>query len=316
MLEALRYAEPDPRRPRDEDQPVLCPVPSEALAADDDPGSEVPFIEVGPRHSLEGSPEVLACAPPAPLAVVSAPEPAAEEGVRPIRFRPVTDEHRPGVAAPSRLAPELTAFHTPDLPAAAQYRELLAALLPAAGASAGEVCPVLLFTASEPGVGATTVVLNLAISAARQPGRRVVVVDTNLGRPAVADRLGLPAAPGLREVLCGAASLDSAVRPTAQENLLALTAGLAAAGPGPRFVAETTRSLLRQLRRRADLVFLDGPCWDGRAEAASLATAADAVFLVLPEGQADSPRADALLQAIPLSGARLAGCVLSGNDEQ
>ena len=41
-------------------------------------------------------------------------------------------------------------------------------------------------------------------------------------------------------------------------------------------------------------------------------TAADAVYLVLPEKEADTPQADALQQAIVDHGARLAGCILAG----
>jgi Mrp family chromosome partitioning ATPase len=203
-------------------------------------------------------------------------------------------------------------FHAPEQPAAEQYRGLLAALLPLPGVRGGERGPVLLFTACRSGAGATTIVLNVALTAAHQGRRRVVVVDGNLRRPAVARRLGLPAVPGVREVLAGTAGLDRALQPTEQDNLLALTAGLAASGPGTRFVAETTRSLLRQLRQRADLVLIDGPCWDGGPEVSALGPAADAVFLVVPEQEAEGPEADALLQAIPEQGARLAGCVLAG----
>src|SRR5262249_34937438 len=146
--------------------------------------------------------------------------------------------HSEGVGR-SRFAPELVAYHAPDLPAGERYRELLAALLSAAGVLPGDRCPVLLFTTAEPGAGATTVQLNVAITAARQGRRRVVVVAATLARPAVAERLGLPTVPGLREVLAGSAALEQALQPTEQANLRALTAGLAVSGPGTRYVAET-----------------------------------------------------------------------------
>ena len=106
------------------------------------------------------------------------------------------------------------------------------------------------------------------------------------------------------------------MQPTEQANLFALTAGsptpnsLRDAGSGMRFVAETMRSLLRQLRQRFPLVFVDGPRWDGRPEALVLAAACDAVYLVVPEQEAEMPQTDALLQLIPKQGARLAGCIL------
>jgi Mrp family chromosome partitioning ATPase len=300
-FEALRQADV-PRQAREDQPPVLCPA--EEAHAGDEAGGEgaVPFIEVGPRRSVEGSPEVLAG--PAPP-VAENPDEAR------VVFRPLPALARPTRAGRSVLAPELVAYHAPQSPQAEQFRGLLAALLPACGPRAGERGLALLFTAARPGTGATTVVLNIAITAACQGRQRVVVADANLRRPALAERLGLPAVPGLREVLAGTAGLDEALRPTDQADLLALTAGLAGPGTGTRFVASTTRSLLRQLRQRADLVLIDGPCWDGRPEAAALAAAADAVFLVLPEKDAESPQADALLRDLPGQGAHLAGCILA-----
>ncbi len=309
MFEVLRQAE---RALRSREESPADKAPGESAdpgpGAEPEDGSPVSFIEVGPRHSIDGSPDVLACAPVRRPPAAEAVEPAAEARVV---FRPLPARSRPDAGRP-RLAPELVAFYSPALPAAEQYRNLLAALLPATGVRGDERCPVLAFTASQDEVGATTVVLNLAITAARQGRRRVIVVDANLRRPAVADRLGLDPAPGLREVLLGTATLDQALRPTEQPHLLALTAGLAEPGAGPRFVAETTRSLLRHLRSRADLVLVDGPPWDGRPEAGLLATVADAVYLVLPEKEAETPQADDLLQSIAEYGAKLAGCVLAG----
>jgi Mrp family chromosome partitioning ATPase len=309
MFEVLRQAE-RALRSREESPadkaPGESPAPVPSAEPEDKPA--VSFIEVGPRQSIDGSPDVLACSPVRRPVVVVDSEPGPEARVV---FRPLPAHPRPDAGRP-RLAPELVAFHSPALPAAEQYRNLLAALLPASGVRGDERCPVLVFTASQDEAGATTVVLNLAITAARQGRRRVIVVDGNLRRPAVADRLGLEPAPGLREVLLGTATLDQALRPTVQPHLLALTAGLAEAGAGPRFVAGTTRSLLRHLRQRADLVLVDGPPWDGRPEAGLLATAADAVYLVLPEKEAETPQADDLLQAIVEYGAKLAGCVLAG----
>jgi Mrp family chromosome partitioning ATPase len=306
LFEALRQVPPPPCEGREDQPPILCPVSEPAGESEEiEKESAIPFIEVGPRRAVEGSADVLASAPkPRPAAAPQEPlQPTA------VVFRPLP---RPAPAERPRLAPELVAFHTPELPAAAAYRHLLAALLPAAAVRVEERCPVLLFSAARSGVGATTVLLNVAITAARLERRLVVVVDANLRHPAAAQRLGLPAAPGLREVLAGATPLEDALQETAQENLLALTAGLATAGAGPRFVAETMRSLLRQLRRRADLVLIDGPCWDGRAEVISLAAAADAVYLVLAEAEAETPQADALREAVAASGSRLAGCVLAG----
>lgn len=273
----------------------------EAVVADE----EIPFIEVGPRRSMEASPSVLAAHP---IDNKREPSPSAPRSVvfRAVASSPERDDRQ------SRLAAELVAYHQPDSPIGEQYRDLLASLL-SVSAGRGSARPQsLLFASARPGSGTTTVLLNLAITAARQGRRRVVVVDANLRRPGVASRLGLPARPGVREVLAGTASFDQALQETEQEGLFALTAGTTDAPSGLRFVSETVRSLLRQLRQRFDLVFVDGADWDGRSELTVLGTACDAVYLVLPGTEAESRAVDDLLRSIPEQGGRLAGCILTG----
>lgn len=315
LFEALRQPFKGTAGPADQALPILCPPEDdEPQEADQAAQDEVPFIEVGPRHSVEGSPDVLRCAPPPAMRIAPPPPPQPQPPSQPqVRFRPMPLVASARAAEPrrSRLAAELVAFHAPDQAAASQYRELLGSLLPAC-ATDGEDCPVLLFTGCREGAGATTVVLNTALTAARAGGRRVIVVDYNLRGPAVAERLGLPAVPGLREVLSGATSLEQALQETEQEGLFALTAGRAEPGSGTRFVAQTTRSLLRQLRQSADLVLIDGPPWEARPEVTALGAAADAVCLVVPEAEAEADQTDRLLQAIREQGACLAGCVLAG----
>jgi Mrp family chromosome partitioning ATPase len=310
MLDALRRA--DNAQTEAEERPLAASpavvgVNSEPLLPDEE--EEVPFIEVGPRKSMEASPSVLACAPASsPRLPCSEPPPAPRDkpllGVptpRSVHFRALPER----IALRSRFAPELVAYHAPEQPAARQYREVLDAVLNAAS----DRPAALLFTPALPRSGNTTTLLNVALTAARRERQRVVVVDANLRQPAVAECLGLPVVPGLREVLAGAAALDDVLQATEQANLFALTAGVRDTG-GVRFAAETIRSLLRQLRQRFPLVFVDGPRWDGRTDVTALGAACDAVFLVTPEQEAETPQTDALLQLIPTQGARLAGCIL------
>jgi Mrp family chromosome partitioning ATPase len=296
MLEALTRADPRPAGP-------AAPV------------EEVPFIEWGPHRSMEASPSVLAAPAPSRQDRTSSapagrgPRVADETGVALVAPpHGVTFRAAPGENAGTKLAPELVAFHDPEHPVSAQYRELLRALLAARPADRPQA---LLFTPAGAGRGATVTVLNAAITAARRGRRRVAVVDADTAAPGVATALGLAEQPGWREVLAGAATLDAALRETAQPDLAALTAGAAATG-GVRFLAETARSLLRQLRQRFDLVFVNAPPWDDRPETANLAAACDAVYLVVTPADADAPATDALFRRISEAGATPGGCVVAG----
>ncbi len=92
------------------------------------------------------------------------------------------------------------------------------------------------------------------------------------------------------------------------EDLVALTAG----APAPVLAdVGTLLALVEQLREAFDLVLIDGPRWDGRSGCLALARMSDAVFLVAPTAEADSPPASDLMRDLPEQGVALAGCVLT-----
>jgi Mrp family chromosome partitioning ATPase len=304
MLEALKQADTQRLAPR----LASLPANDESLAPEA-AETEVPFIEWGPRKSMEASPSVLAA--PGPVGrLLRVPRPADAETVAlvppaaSVEFRPLA--RTKVVGKPSSA---LVAFHDPNGALSVQYREMLKSLLVARLADEPQM---LLFTTAHAGSGTTTTLLNTAITAAQLGRRRIAVVDANLSKPGIAAALALAEKPGLREVLAGVTTLDDALQETAQANLTALTAGLTLSTGGVRFMAETLRSLLRHLRERFDLIFVDTGAWDGKAESANLAAACDAVYLVLPPNETDTPAVDELFRRIPEQGATLAGCILVG----
>jgi len=289
FLETLRQAEG--QRPSPEShQPALRPI-----WPDDVEGScEVPYIEVGPRKSLEASPGVLLTVP-APTECGSAqPLAVSFRGLKP----------RPG-----RIAVEIVAFHVPDHAVSGQYRQLLASLFPSPPSATRSA---LLFLGTADGVASATVVANLAVMAARQNKGRVLVVNANRGQTILEELLGLAKAPGLNEVLAGGTDLRQALQETEQAGLTVLAAGVTAPSEGVRFQAGNLRSVLRQLRQQFDLILVQGPAWEGRAEQVALATACDGVCVVVPEAEAESPDVDAVLQALAKNGACSIGCILAG----
>ncbi|MFN4260576.1 MAG: CpsD/CapB family tyrosine-protein kinase [Gemmataceae bacterium] len=288
------------------------PEPEEGGEMDQD---DIPFIEVGgprpigvtPRGGHQGASE-----PPRETeAVVSTPrfQPLVHHAAAlqsphvKLSFRPM-----PEAAPPARLAPELIVYHLPDHPISRQYHLLKSSLVahqPAAPAQ------VLLFTAATPDIGTTTVLLNLALTFAQRDAVRVVVVDANWERPAVAQRLGLAAAPGLYEILTWKATLEQALRETPQPNLSALPAGEPIPETDGRFLAEALRCVIRHLRERFDLILLDAPCWHDQPELLALSTVCDAVYLVLRPADADCPPILDLQRQLPQRGVPLKGLVLT-----
>lgn len=296
---------------------ATAPGPRQAPEAPEGPAEEASFIEIGPgRQVIAASSDVLASAPRQQPAPQPAPEPAPAAQSAPaappppVQFRSMTP--RPGQVPTlrrPRFAPELVAFHSPNGQDSARYMDLFAAVREAAATKAVVDQFVLLMSGVRAGIGATTVVLNVAICAARQD-RRTLVVDANLRRPAISSRVGMDRAPGLSEVLAADCSLESAIRPTGLDGLSVLTAG------EPQTVladVRTVQDLLARMREQFDLVFVDGPFWDGRTTVTALAGASDAVFLVLPAAEADGSAANTLTRELPRQGVRLAGTILTGH---
>jgi capsular exopolysaccharide synthesis family protein len=115
---------------------------------------------------------------------------------------------------------------------------------------------VLMVTSAVGGEGKTTLALQLALSLART-GRRTMLVDFDLRRPACHEVFHLPLEPGVCDVLRKQTSLAEVVHATERDHLAVLTAGrldrLALAELSNGVVAE----MFRALREMFDFIVVD-----------------------------------------------------------
>jgi Mrp family chromosome partitioning ATPase len=208
--------------------------------------------------------------------------------------------------ARDRFIPELIAYHRPNHNVSDEYRSLLTAILQQAPMGGAQV---ILLTGASARTGTSTAVLNLAITRAREGPGRVAVVDAQCRRPVVAEWLGLPQSPGLREVLAGDWPLARVIRDTGQQNLYALPFGAAKGGMG--HPGDALRPLLLTLRRQFEFVVVDGPSWDEGPESAALAGGCDATYLVVRKSETGSPRVNELVRLMPHLGSYVAGLIVT-----
>jgi receptor protein-tyrosine kinase len=194
--------------------------------------------------------------------------------------------------------------------ASAEAYHVLRLNLELANADAG--ARSILVTSPREGEGVGRTAANLAVAYARA-GRRVTLVDLELGNPAVTRIFGLEDRPGLTTVAAGRASVADAVtritllQPDAHGGssggmLEVLGSGEAVAQPTELLSSRALEAVLTELRGRADLVLAAGPPMLATGGATALGMSVDAVLLVVQERSARRPvlaEARRLLEAWP-----------------
>lgn len=140
--------------------------------------------------------------------------------------------------------------------------------------------PTIAITSAVRGEGRTTVSLGLARTIALDSAEmRVVLVEADPERPALSSRLGLPAGPGLADILCGRTSAHAALA-SLGDNLWVIPVGDDTA-EAPRLLRQLADGRLVIGPDLADLVILDLPPVMTDAYAPLIATAAGVTLLVV-----------------------------------
>lgn len=184
--------------------------------------------------------------------------------------------------------------------------------------SARELRTVLIGS-PEAGEGKSTIAIALAEACARAGGR-ALVLEGNLRRPVLADRLDLRNAPGLTSVLAGAMTLDEAAQPlqlretsgrrSARGRLDVLVAGgVEAADPSELLGGQRMAAMLAQAKFVYDLVILDTSPLGAVPDAFPLVGLVDGVIVVGAVGVCRGDAVRRLRQVLQDSGAPVVGVI-------
>jgi capsular exopolysaccharide synthesis family protein len=182
----------------------------------------------------------------------------------------------------------------------------------------------IMFTSAVDQEGKTTTVSNLGVAFARA-GRRVVVVDLDLRRPAVAQFFRLGDTPGLTTVALGYAGLDEALAPVAiweseaerrdnegSGSLEVLASGPLPPDPGEFVTSQAVTQILAELRDRADLVLIDTPPLLRVGDAIALSAHVDGLIVVSKLTVARTPMLRELHRVLATCPAAVLGVVTTG----
>lgn len=231
------------------------------------------------------------------------PEVAGVSTVGGVRF---LDE---GTVSPRRASPIMDSLRDPHSIVGEELR-LLRARLRDILRDRRMSCVAL--TSALPGEGKSTISLGLAAACAREPGRRVLLVEADLRRPSVAATLQLPPAPGLGEWLEG--NLDQVpVRRVEPGGFHLIVAGQVPLRNPETMGSPLMEALLRAARSDFDVVLLDAPPVLSVSDTILLQDLVDGYLLVARSRL--SPRA-ALVDALGrLRSEKVMGVVLNDHQE-
>ena len=143
---------------------------------------------------------------------------------------------------------------------------------------------LIMVTSSVPGEGKTFTAINLALSMAMEVDSTVLLVDADVARPALPERLGLPSAPGLLDLLTQPGlDVAEAMIKTSIERLSVLPAGTPHARATELLTSAAMNRLLDELAGRyADrIIVFDTPPLLLSAEARALAAQVGQVLVVV-----------------------------------
>jgi capsular exopolysaccharide synthesis family protein len=179
----------------------------------------------------------------------------------------------------------------------------------------------VLVTSAASGDGKTTVVQNLAEAAASM-GTRVLVIESDLRRPSLAERFALIRAPGLAEVLISAVSVEDAVQNTsavptsngvrARSSVSILPAGAPPPNPAELIESHAMERVLEWAAANYDLVLLDTPPLSVVPDAIPLLRRSDGVLIVSRLRKNTRDGAARMRDELTSLGAPLLGVVANG----
>jgi capsular exopolysaccharide synthesis family protein len=266
FFKALEQAERDAAQRRGEVAAGITQGAKEKSGPPTTPGSPATIPPRPPDRSPEPPPAAArsqaSSAPPAeapvtPTTVERAPDVARDRPAAPVDSRPA----RRWNGASPEVDPHFVSLVDPTAFEAERYRSLRH-FIELAHRNRG--LAVVAVSSPAVGDGKTTTAINLGGALAQDRDARILLVDADLRRPAIAkmlppEEVDVVAAPGLIDVILDSRlRLDDVVQ-ARPYNLSVLTAGGTPDAPYELLKSPRLASLLDEARRRYDYVILDAP---------------------------------------------------------
>jgi succinoglycan biosynthesis transport protein ExoP len=170
---------------------------------------------------------------------------------------------------------------------------------------------VVLITSAATMEGRTTVASQLAASLARA-GRRTLLIDGDLRRPALHALFDAPLEDGLCEVLRAEVDVADVIRPTHAEGLWLLTAGYCDVDAIHALATEQMQPVFDKLRNEYDFIIIDGAPILGMSDALIFGQYSDGAILSVRRDHSQMPKINHAAELLRGVGIRIIGAVVNG----
>ncbi len=159
--------------------------------------------------------------------------------------------------------------------------------------------------------GRTTVASQLAASLARA-GRRTLLIDGDLRRPALHTLFDVPLEDGLCEVLRAETDIADVVRPTHAEGLWLMTAGYCDADAVHALATDQAQPIFEKLRADYDFIIIDGAPVLGLADSLLFGQHCDGAIMSVLRDYTNVPKIHQSAELLRSVGVHLIGAVVNG----
>lgn len=175
----------------------------------------------------------------------------------------------------------------------------------------GNECKKLCITSGAAGEGKSITLLNLAISIG-ESGKKVLLIDADLRRPALARLLVEKATPGLSNVLADQVDVADAIRKDMYPNLDVLLSGEIPPNPSELIGSERMQEMIEKLSSQYDYILVDTPPVGVVSDTCLVANFLDGVVLLVWQGRSRRDSVKKAVNNLQLTGAKILGYVLNG----
>lgn len=168
---------------------------------------------------------------------------------------------------------------------------------------------VIQITSASKGEGKSSIAFNLALIIA-QRGKRVLLLDCDLRRPAVHRLLGMPNHDGLSDLFLGKLNVQDVTRVWRDNKLVAITGGTPPPNPTELLGSKRMDQILAELKENYDVIVIDGPPFFV-PDAWVLTSKVDSVLLVAQPGYTRRSVVRAMVEQLKRVHAPVGGVVIN-----